>query len=350
MSMRRRVGAGLVGGCLVVATMMGCTSGGPGPQKQGQSSGATGQQSGTSSSSPATGATTKVRTAAELTTALRNAKPGQVIEMADGTYKGTFTMTTSGTASTPIVLRGGRGAVLDGGDPKHRITVQLQGADFWRLEGFSVRGAQKGVVLDDSNKNVLSQLDVSKSGMEAVHFRSSSSDNRLENSRVHHTGLVDKGRGEGIYIGSAFTNWAKWGNQGGMDRSDRNVVTGNEVYAITAENVDIKEGTVNGEISGNTFRGDGMTGEHHADSWVDAKGNGYRITGNTGVGTRLDGFQTHVQLPGWGENNVFSNNKLTVNAAGYGINIYKGQAKGNVVTCDNVVTGAKAGKSSIGCR
>ncbi|HEV7871164.1 MAG TPA: chondroitinase-B domain-containing protein, partial [Modestobacter sp.] len=136
-----------------------------------------------SASAAAAAATTKVRTAAELTAALRSAKPGQVIELADGTYKGTFKMTTSGTASKPIVLRGGRGAVLDGGDPAHLITVQLQGADFWRLEGFSVRGAQKGVVLDDSNKNVLSQLDISKSGMEAVHFRSSSSDNRLENSR-----------------------------------------------------------------------------------------------------------------------------------------------------------------------
>jgi polyisoprenoid-binding protein YceI len=93
-----------------------------------------------------------------------------------------------------------------------------------------------------------------------------------------------------------------------------------------------------------------MTGRHHADSWVDAKGNGYRITGNTGIGTRLDGFQTHVQLPGWGENNTFSNNKLTIDAAGYGINIYEGAAKGNVVTCDNVVTGAARGLSSIGCR
>jgi hypothetical protein len=306
----------------------------------------------TSSGTPAPAASGDVRrvtSAAELQAALKAARPGQVIQMADGNYAGRFVVSVSGTSAKPIVLRGGRGAVLNGGAAATGMALQLQRANYWRLEGFTVRGAQKGVVLDSSNHNVLSKLDVGQSGMEGVHFRSSSSDNRLEGSDVHHTGRVNAGFGEGVYIGSAISNWGKYGNSGGMDRSDRNVITGNRIHAVTAENIDIKEGTVSGEISGNVLEGDGMTGVHHGDSWIDVKGNRYLIANNTGTRSRLDGIQTHVQAPGWGRDNTFRGNKLTVNAKGYGINIYNGAASGNRVACDNQAPGAAAGVSNIRC-
>jgi hypothetical protein len=292
----------------------------------------------------------KVSGAAQLQAALKSARPGQVIELADGVYKGKFVATGSGTSAKPIVLRGGRGAVLDSGSYSTGMTLQLQKANYWRLEGFTVRKGQKGVVLDQSNHNVLSKLDVGDVGMEAVHFRSSSSDNRLEGSDVHDTGHFDAGRGEGVYIGTAFVHWNKYGNSGGMDRSDRNVITGNRIHAITAENIDIKEGTVNGQIVDNVLEGDRMSGVHHGDSWVDVKGNGYLIANNTGTKTLLDGFQTHVQLKGWGQNNTFRGNKLTLNGKGVGINIYKAVASGNVVACDNKVTGAAGGMTNLRCR
>jgi hypothetical protein len=292
-----------------------------------------------------------VRTAAELTTALSEARPGQVVQLADGTYRGRFAIATSGTADRPIVLRGGRGAVLDGGDPTGGYALHLRSADWWRLEGFTVRGAQKGVVLDSSDRNVLTGLDVGSTGMEAVHFRSSSSDNRLEGSSVHSTGLADAGFGEGVYIGSAMSNWGKYGQGGGPDRSDRNVVTGNQFHSVTAENIDVKEGTTGGLVSGNSFDGAGTTGANHADSWLDVKGNGYRIEGNTGRAAPLDGFQTHVPLAGWGRDNVFSGNRLSVDADGFGINVQGADTStGNVVRLDNVVTGAAGGLANVPCR
>lgn len=59
-----------------------------------------------------------VATAADLTTALAAAAPGDVITLAAGTYAGEFTLNASGTADDPIVITGvDRDAViLDGGN------------------------------------------------------------------------------------------------------------------------------------------------------------------------------------------------------------------------------------------
>jgi len=52
-----------------------------------------------------------------LTTALAAAQAGDVIELADGTYAGSFALNASGTATDPIVIRGTseEGTILDGG-------------------------------------------------------------------------------------------------------------------------------------------------------------------------------------------------------------------------------------------
>lgn len=49
---------------------------------------------------PASAATVEVSTAAQLKTALTNARPGDTIHLADGTYTGNFKATTPGTSST----------------------------------------------------------------------------------------------------------------------------------------------------------------------------------------------------------------------------------------------------------
>lgn len=295
-----------------------------------------------------TDGTLLVHNSRELSGALAGVSPGQVIELADGTYPGRFVAQVAGTARAPIVLRGGRNAVLDGGEVTTGITLRLKGVKHWRLENFTVRGAQKGLVLDGSSFNVLAGLDVGRSGMEAVHFRSSSSDNRLENSDVHDTGRYVARYGEGVYIGSAMSNWSTYGG-GGPDRSDRNAVTKNRIWATTAENIDVKEGTTSGVVSGNYLDGAGLTGDDVGDSVLDLKGNKYLVQANTGVNAPLDGFQTHVQLDGWGRENVFAGNSLNVGDAGYGIRVQQPLTSANVVRCDNVVTGTSRGLANIPC-
>jgi hypothetical protein len=265
--------------------------------------------------------------------------------LADGSYSGNFVAATAGTKAAPIFLCGGRGAVLDGGNFKVGYVLHLQGANYWRLVGFSVRNAQKGVVLDATSHAVVQDLSVSDTGDEGIHLRAASSFNVVARNKVTRTGLLNGKFGEGIYIGSARKNWTKYGADGGPDRSDYNVVKANTISATAAESVDIKEGTSGGLLEGNTF--DGTGGLTDADSWVDVKGNNWHIVSNTGTHSPNDGFQTHRIVSGWGTGNVFSSNHSVVNGPGYGINLTN--RDGNTVTCDNTASGAGAGSSNVNC-
>ena len=66
----------------------------------------------------------------------------------------------------------------------------------------------------------------------------------------------------------------------------------------------------------------------------------------TSNGSFVDGVQVHVAVSGWGNNNTFSNNNLTVNAAGYGFMVQSG-ATGNVICTNNTVTGARSGTANV---
>jgi hypothetical protein len=150
-----------------------------------------------------------------------------------------------------------------------------------------------------------------------------------------------------VYIGSAHTQWC---DHSGCqpDRSDRNRITGNVLGPhTTAEHIDVKEGTRGGVILGNVFLGEGMVDREGADSWVDVKGNVYLVAGNRGTTAPRDGFQVYSKLPGWGNDNRFLGNHADVRGPGYGFKIAGGT--GNVVGCDNLVTGARRGLANVPC-
>jgi hypothetical protein len=280
-----------------------------------------------------------------LKEALAQAKPGDSIQLRDGTYTDKFVAKTAGTEQAPIFLCGGPGAVLDGGSVTGGYALHLDGASYWRLVGFTVRNGQKGVMADGVNRTVIQGLTVEQIGDEAIHLRKFSSDNIVQGNTVRNTGQRRDDFGEGIYIGTAESNW-KSITGGQPDNSDRNVVRDNHISATTAEPVDIKEGTTGGVLSGNTFDGSGMTGSH-ADSWVDVKGNRWLIEGNKGRGSRGDGFQTHQVVDGWGRDNVFKGNIAEVHGPGYGFAFTP--TAGNRASCDNKVTGAAKGLANISC-
>ena len=289
--------------------------------------------------------TVTVHNATELTSALRVANPGDVIQLADGSYAGPFTISRSGTASAPITLTGSRSAVIDGQGTSSGRTVQLQ-ADHWRLRGFTVSNGQKGIMALGAHDTIIDGVQVHHIGDEAIHFRDNSTDNTVQNSVITDTGLREPGFGEGLYFGQAVSNWVN----GQPDRSDRNHAINNHIGPdVRAEHLDLKEGTTGGEVRGNTFDGTGMSGENFADSWIDVKGNGYRITSNTGSHALLDGFQTHIQVTGWGRDNVFSANTADVGASGFGFKITKDGSgtAGNVVCSNNTVTNAGSGVANI---
>lgn len=138
----------------------------------------------------------------------------------------------------------------------------------------------KGIILDTSSNNVLQNLTVHDVDDEGIHFRAFSTDNVLKNSHIYNTGKKQAGFGEGVYIGSANSNWCTY-TSCNPDKSDRNKVLSNSIGPnVNAEGIDIKEGSSDGLIQGNTFDGSGISGENYADSVIDVKGNNYAITGN----------------------------------------------------------------------
>jgi hypothetical protein len=288
---------------------------------------------------------TLVASAGALQVALGAVDPGEVIVLAPGRYVGNFVLDRSGTADRPITLCGTADSVLDGGDVEGGYVVHLDGASYWRLSGFTVTNGQKGVMADGMVGSLIDGLTVTHIGDEGIHLRRMSTDNVVRNNKVSDTGLRRDKFGEGIYIGSAESNWNDI-TGGEPDTSDRNIVEGNIITATTAESIDVKEGTSDGIVRGNTFDGSAMT-EDGADSWVDIKGNGWLIEGNTGFNSLLDGFQTHEIIDGWGTRNVFRGNTANVHGPGFGFSLTP--ARDNVVTCDNKASAAGEGLTNVTC-
>ena len=297
-----------------------------------------------------------VSTAAQLKTALANAKPGDDIVMADGIYKGRFVIEANagGTSANPITLRGSRNAMLDGESTNTGYVLHLQ-ASYWIIKGFTMTNGLKGIMIDGSRHSLIDGVKIFSIGEEAVHFRKFSSQNTIQHSEISDAGLKTPDFGEGVYIGSAKSNWATYTN-GDPDRCDSNSVLNNRIGPnVTAECIDVKEGTKGGIIRGNDFDAAGITGANSGDSWMDVKGNNYLIENNAGTNPGgvifKDGYQVHVAVSGWGNNNEFKNNQCAVNATGYGFNIQlsgsNGVSSGNKVFNNNTVTGAAAGIANI---
>jgi hypothetical protein len=301
-----------------------------------------GSPSGAAVSCPAT--TTRVSDTAALKAALAKVGPGEVIGLADGTYTGNFVANRSGAADQPVWLCGSAAAVLDGGSVRGGYVLHLDGVTDWRLVGFTVRNGQKGVVVDRGTRDVVQGLTISDIGDEAIHLRSATTHTVVRGNVITATGRRSAKFGEGIYVGSAISNWCQYAGCG-PDRSNFNTVIANRVSGTTAEAVDIKEGTENGVLEDNTFDGaGGLTG---ADSWVDVKGNNWLVVGNSGRTSPVDGFQTHQIIDGWGTDNSFVANVADVSGSGYGFHF--APAEQNRLACDNRAVSAARGLSNVTC-
>lgn len=285
--------------------------------------------------------------AGELNTALAQAQPGDTLALAEATYVGNFEITVSGTADEPITLCGSAATVINGGTLDSDYALHLQSADHWLLQGFTVTNASKGIVLDDSSHNVLTSLSVSRIGEEGIHFRTGSSDNVLENSRVSDTGLVTAEFGEGVYIGSAESNWCRY-SACDPDTSDRNIIRDSTILNTTAEAIDVKEGTTAGEIRGNSLS---FPGSGEVESAVNLKGNGWIVDANTIDAASGDGIRVHSILEGWGASNVITANTIGTVAGNVGIEVV-GAARdlGNVVGCDNLTPSGTTVAMNVSCR
>src|SRR5262249_38658130 len=154
---------------------------------------------------------------AAIQQALQAAGPGSVISIAPGIYTGA--RSSSGDPGGQGLFFGGANgpsashAVLKGCNPSSRPVLQGTGTgdgsyglhltgDFWEIRDLEVRTAQKGIMLDNANHVLISNVTVSNIGDEGVHFRDGSSFNTLENSRILNTGRFQPGFADGASVAS----------------------------------------------------------------------------------------------------------------------------------------------------
>jgi len=325
-----------------------------------------------------------VSTSNDLQYALVNAKPGHIITLkANTTYSiadcnnKTYCVYNNGsgfkvpigvngTKYNPIKLVGPRSAVITSANIASKYGIHLQGNDYWVLEGFTVTKSSKCVMLDSSSHNIINNLRITQSGYEALHLRKFSSYNTVSNCYIDSTGMdataSSKGYAEGIYVGTANSNWIDFSNNQ-VDTCNFNIMTGNTFGGlIKSENIDIKEGTFGGEISNNIFNGLGCNGNNSADKYVDIKGDNYVIKCNTGANNSariVNGFEVNINKittknglvvnKNFGDYNTFSNNTLNMTGTtgtAIFVNSYSGVIH-NTVCSNNVAINAAAGLCNL---
>ena len=357
--MRSRRARALVIG-LSVVLLVGCT-GPTDPEPQSSATLPTRPSASPAGPVPAN-AGTVLSTVAQIRDAVATASPGDVIQVADGEYqfKPRLVASASGTVAAPITLTGSRQVMFRTKNASGDYGLSITG-DYWRIQGITVAHASKGIVLDGSVGTVIENVEVFDVGDEAIHFRACSSDGVLRNSFIHDTGRNSPQYGEGVYVGSANSNWPKYectDAEEGLpqgDNTERVLVEDNVFEDVTAEGADLKEGTDSGILRRNVFRRTGTSGQNSADSAVDAKGNNWLIEdnsvsetdqpwdddGNPQPSEFADGFQSHSVYTGYGTGNVFRRNSVVGAIPGFGIGLYP--AEGNTVSCDNSAPGAALG-------
>jgi uncharacterized protein YjdB len=296
-----------------------------------------------------------VSSSSELHSAVSAAQPGDLIQMADGTYSGDgeLKVSTAGTASQRITLCGSSAAVINAGSNSQMPAIGMIGGSYWTFSGFTITNALFGFYAQKSSHVVMEGLTIHAIGQEAIEIFNFSKYVVIRNNRIYDTGTHVAEYGEGVYIGSSNEKWPTF-TGGQPDHSDSSLVEGNNFGPnVRAEAVDVKEGTTGGEIRNNVFDGTGLI-ESQAGwptSWVIIQGNGYHVDGNRGAHTIVSGYRvTYHGSVATGQNNTFSGNTADVGGAAYGFAVDTPGSFGNVVSCNNVVVNASRGFASVPCQ
>jgi Chondroitinase B len=105
-----------------------------------------------------------VTDAASLNSALGNARPGDVVTLASGTYAGNFTIQASGTPQNPIVIRAAseEGAILDGGGCTGCNVLEVYGS-YVHVENLTLRNAERALRFQGTGatENVVQRVHIS---------------------------------------------------------------------------------------------------------------------------------------------------------------------------------------------
>ncbi len=269
-----------------------------------------------------------VASASALNNALSAAQPGDQIQLAAATYTGTLNIARRGTATDSITLCGPSTAVVAG-------AVNITDAQYWRLQGFQVRGGWIGLQVRRSSNNRISGLEISSVGYSGIKMYDGSSRNVVTGNWIHHTGLTYPQYGEGVYVGEGRT-----GQPTNYYIANFNLIEGNRFGPyITAEHFDLKRETQGNVVRGNTLDATGFrliwAGGQTAALGI-ADGSNQRVEGNRVANlTYSDPNNWGVFRTYAGSGTVVTENVVTgpVSAQRF---YDRDHASSTVVKCDNV--------------
>ena len=239
------------------------------------------------------------------------AQPGDVVNLAPGSYLQDVVSRRSGTPTAPITLTGPAGAVVKGGGNARIIEINH---DDITLDGFTIDGLWAAPTstsgyrdkllyvlgkapLDGVNGLRVLNMTFKNAGGECVRLRYFAQRNEIARSTFLSCGVTDfrfkagGKHGEGIYIGTAPDQLGDGKNPTtDPDQSNTNWVHHNSFNTQGNECVDIKEAS-----SGNIIEYNTCTGQQDPNSGgFDSRGNGniFRNNesyGNLGAALRLGG-------------------------------------------------------------
>ncbi len=273
--------------------------------------------------------------------AMRNAKPGDEIVIAPGTYTAPdkvvidgraarFFSDKNGTSSKPITVRAKNASnppILKGPNGRYDGYVMRILGDHWRIKDLILEEGSKGLVFDNANNGIIENVTVRELGEEGIHLRDGSSNNLIKNCKVYNTGIKKPGIGEGLYVGSDKKQHDIYNRDCNNNTIDGCIVGPN----VTAEGVDVKEGTKNTIIKNCTFSAKGISGENSADAFIDLKGaygfvynNTFNLDGSNIIKSGVDFLDRGTGYNTGSRNAIFNN---TFNFQGRGSEIQTARKK-----------------------
>ena len=270
--------------------------------------------------------TVEVDTVSELESALSSASAGDKIVIASGTYVGNFKLEEGGSQNKPIWIVGASASnmpILDGDDYNNSTALAIDGEDaggigYVYIENIKVTNARTGISVDQADYVTIDDVEVYEVGQSGIHLRDGSEYNIVKNSYIHDTGLYNVKYGEGVYIGSDYTKWPGGSSASEYDPAvDYAQILNNKIGPnVTAEHIDIKEGSSYAFVIGNTFDAEGMNDIINGGlSFIDFKGNYAEAAYNIGDQNDNEYFENAFEIneksDNWGAYNDIHDNTVT---------------------------------------